>query len=254
MIKTLSPHYLTVPLVNPNTEIVCNSYTLKIYVWDGLKTAVPSVASYEITKVNAGASITPSKIDIARLVNDFITFTCDQSLVTSLENGNNQSWVKTEVYYDDQPTIAQLQSVTLSLKGYGYFMEGENPQIPANKILLEGDEFKVNRGGYFVLPILLDEPEAPTPELTLESVVYDDSGDDDLLIFTFSGNFDFTEVYAQNKAPADMDFSGDLFTLPSPSPQSIVVLLPPVVGLEYRIRAFDIATSTYAMSNVVSVT
>ncbi len=256
MIKTLSPYYYSVPLVNPNTSVVCNTYTLKLYVWNGLKSAIPILADYESTKINAAASNTTDKIDIARLVNDFITFDCSQSVVTSLEDGNNQVWVKVEVYYDDQPTIAQLQMITLATKGYGYFMEGENPQIPANKILLEGDEFKVNRGGAFVLPILLDEVlPITTPTLMLTSVVFTDlGGGSGTLTFTFSGDFTFTEVFAQNKAPADMSFSGDLFTLPFPSPQDAFVIGAPVVGLEYRIRAFDSITSTYIMSNEVLVT
>jgi hypothetical protein len=56
MIKTLTPYYVDIPLTNPNSLVVCNSYTVKIYVWKGNKNAVPSVADYEITKVNAAAS------------------------------------------------------------------------------------------------------------------------------------------------------------------------------------------------------
>jgi len=158
MIKTLSPYYIFIPRVNPNTSIVCGSYTLKLYVWQGNKTAVPSTPDYEITKINASNSNQTDKVDIARIVNDFIDFNCVQSTVTSLENGDNQYWTKTEVYYDDQPLVAQNKNILLSMKGYGYFMEGQNPQIPNNKILLEGDEFKVSRSGYFVLPIMMDAP------------------------------------------------------------------------------------------------
>jgi len=158
MIKTLSPHYISIPRVNPNTSVICGSYTFRLYVWSGNKTAVPSTPDYEITRINAAASNQTDKVDISRIVNDFIEFNCVQSTVTSLENGDNQYWVKTEVIYDDQPLVKQLKTINIALKGYGYFMEGENPQIPVNKILLEGDEFKVSRDGYFVLPIMMDEP------------------------------------------------------------------------------------------------
>lgn len=157
MIKTLSPYYIEVPLVNPNTDVVCNSYTLKIYVWDGLKSAPPITTYYSITKINASASDGIDKIEIARLINDSITFNCTQSTVTSLENGNNQRWVKTEIFYDDEPEEAQFTTLQLAVKGYGYFMEGENPQPPNDKIFIQNDEFKVSRNGFFVLPILMNE-------------------------------------------------------------------------------------------------
>jgi len=254
MIKTLSPYYISIPRVNPNTSVTCGSYTFELYVWMGNKSAIPSTPDYTITRINASNTTNADSVDIARLVNSFIEFDIAQSLVTSLEDGNNQYWVMTKVFYDDQPTIAQLQNILLATRGYGYFLEGQNPQIPSNKILLEGDEFKVNRNGLFVLPILMDEPTPTTPELTLESVVFDDSGDDLILIFTWTSNFTLTEVLAQNKAPADDDFTGDIFALPHPSPQNKIVITEPVVGLEYRIRAFDVITSTYVMSNEILVT
>lgn len=199
MIKTLSPHYITVPLVSPNTGIICNSYTLKLYVWDGLKTAVPTDTFYEITKINAAGSNSIDKIDISRLINDFINFKCNYSLVTSLENGNNQAWVKTEIYYDDQPTIPKFSLVQLATKGYGYFMEGENPQIPINKVLLQGDEFKVNRNGTFVLPILMGE-YIPTPEPEINITNYNqtqiDSGSNVNIFYEYLGSTP-TEIIIQ---------------------------------------------------------
>ena len=157
MIKTLSPHYIVVPLVNPDTLVVCGSYVLNIYVWDGNKSAVPSEPEYVMTKINAAASSGSDRINISHIVNDFIDFKLEHPEATSLENGNNQVWVKTEVYYDDEPEDAKQESILLATKGYGWFMEGNNPQLPGNKILLTGDEFKANRNGYFILPILINE-------------------------------------------------------------------------------------------------
>jgi Bacterial Ig domain len=54
--------------------------------------------------------------------------------------------------------LTQLPTTTLLLQGYGYGLDGQNSQPPTNKILLSGGEFKVNRGGVFNLPILVDEP------------------------------------------------------------------------------------------------
>lgn len=144
MIKTLSPYYVTIPWL---TAI---SYTLKIYVWDGLKSAVPTTASYSITKINQTNSNGTDKINIARLLNDFIDFTPNES---------NQRWCKVTVTYTSYLGVGDEQDlfIDLILKGYGYGMSGENPQPPANRILLQGNEFKVNRDGVFNFPILILE-------------------------------------------------------------------------------------------------
>lgn len=192
MIKTLSPHYIYVPRVNPNSSVVCGSYTINIFVWAGSKTAVPSTPNYEITRINAAASSDTDKVNISRIVSDFIAFNCVQSTVTSLEDGNNQVWVKFVCYYDDEPTLQQLVTTQLAIKGYGYFMEGENPDVPNNKILLEGDEFKVNRNGFFVLPIVMDETTPVTPTLEIDSITLD-TGDSYEIEFTT--NIGYDEIY-----------------------------------------------------------
>ena len=161
MIKSLSPYYLSIPFVSPLTSQVCASYTLKIYVWDGLKTSSPVTPSYTMTKGNPTTSSASDKINIARLVNDFIDFTPTSASATSLINGNNQRWCKTSITYitsDAADTdIEQLITTTLIVRGYGYGMSGENPQLPSNKILLSGVEFKVTRTGVFNLPIQIAE-------------------------------------------------------------------------------------------------
>jgi len=162
MIKSLSPYYLTIPFKSPLTNETCTAYTLKIYVWNGLKNTAPSTASYQVTKGNPTLSGGSDKVNIARLVNDYIDFLAQTSGVTALYNGNNQRWVKTEIVYTTSNELdldlAQLPTTTLLLQGYGYGLDGQNSQPPTNKILLSGEEFKVNRGGVFNLPILIDEP------------------------------------------------------------------------------------------------
>lgn len=245
MIKTLSPYYYSVPLVNPNTSIVCNSYTLKVYVWDGIKSAIPSTPDYESTKINASSSNGTDKIDIARLVNDFIVFDCVQSIVTSLEDGNNQVWVKLEVYYDDQPTIAQLETTSLATKGYGYFMEGENPQLPTNKILLEGDEFKVNRNGTFVLPILLNEITVPEPEFIITSITGGDT-------INYTINFDTVNILLKYRQLGDTLWteSGEVFPNTSPIDYEI-----PLTGdVEVQIYTYYSLLGEVVYSNIFTIT
>jgi hypothetical protein len=66
--------------------------------------------------------------------------------------------------------------------GYGYAMEGINPQIPSNNILLNGTEFKVSRSGKFVFPILIEEAE-PAEDTFATITNLDESG---CLFFTIN--------------------------------------------------------------------
>ncbi len=163
MIKTLSPYYITIPFVDPISMVVSQSYTLKLYVWDGLKASVPVTATYSITKNNPTASLGSDKLNIARLLNDFIDFMPSTGVATGLINGNNQRWCKVTVTYTviiaDEIVVGSEQSLftDLVIKGYGYGMEGENPTTPVNRILLTGNEFKVNRTGVFNAPVKILE-------------------------------------------------------------------------------------------------
>lgn len=165
MIKSLTPFYITIPFVSPFTAVVCTSYTLNIYVWDGDRDLIIAEPSYSMTKKNPTASVASDKINIARLVNDFIDFDPPIGVATSLIDGVNQRWCRTNVVYK---TVApadldmyQLEIVQLITRGYGYGMEGENPTIPANRILMTGTEFKANRSGSFIVPIKILEPALP---------------------------------------------------------------------------------------------
>lgn len=172
-IKTLSPYYVSVPLTNPLSGVVCNSYVANIYIWNGSKVAAPSTPSYTMTKVNAAGSSGTDKLNVSRIVSDFIEFGINAfSYDTMLRDGDNQVWVKIECFYNDFPDVPGFAQVHLAIKGYGYFMEGANPQLPTNKILLTGDEFKVSRTGGFVLPLLAREPTVAARVLTITNFEY----------------------------------------------------------------------------------
>lgn len=161
MIKSLSSYYITVPFVSPLTSATCTSYTVKLYVWSGEKASVPATSDYEITKINLTSSIGDDKLNIARLLNDFIEFNPNINVVTGLISANNQKWCRWEVYYttDDvaDDGVAQLGTTDLLLKGYGYGNEGENPQTPTNRLLIPVGRYKVNRNSIFTAPIKLEE-------------------------------------------------------------------------------------------------
>jgi len=163
MIKSLSPYYLNISFVSPLTGATCTAYTLQVFVWDGLKNTPPIEPSYSKTKPNLATSTGIDKVNIARLVNDYIDFIPpNNSTLIGAYAANNQRWVKTQIIYTTANAldldVIQLPTTVLLLQGYGYGLDGENAQPPTNKILLSGEEFKVNRGGFFSLPILIDEP------------------------------------------------------------------------------------------------
>ena len=157
MIKSLSPFYVTTPWVNPLGGAVSGeSYTISIYVWDGLKASPPSSPSYQKTITNPTSSIGDSKINIARLVSDFVEFTPKSAGTTSLLDGDNNQWVKTSVTYENDATIQQEATQLMGL-GYTYGNGGENITTITNNILIKTQDYNVNRDGVFVLPFLQSE-------------------------------------------------------------------------------------------------
>ncbi|MCW4470602.1 hypothetical protein OGH69_16645 [Flavobacterium sp. MFBS3-15] len=245
-IKTLSPHYVAIPLTNPLTGTVCSSYEMRLYIWEGSKTAVPAQPAYTMTKINAAGAPGTDKVNIARIVNDFIEFACVPQAGTVLADGNNQVWVKHVCYYDDAPQTPAHQEVNLAVKGYGYFAEGENPQLPANKVLLSGDEFKVSRNGRFVFPVMVDEP--PVPERVL--VVQD---------FVRTSGIKYTATVTANFPYND----SALFVRPVGSTEWVAAgsaaapVVPATIAahvFEVMATAFDPVTSTIIESNIFTIT
>lgn len=158
MIKTLSTYKLTVPFTNPTTSVVASSYTVKLFVWEGSKLAVPTLPIYSITKPNPTLSNSQDIIDISRLINDFIDWKFEYPTITNgIQNANIAVWAKWEISYSDTPTVPSIMETNLCVKGYGFTTEGSNPQLPANGLLVDNDEHKIAYDGIYVLPILSSE-------------------------------------------------------------------------------------------------
>ena len=154
MIKSLSPYYVSTPWVNPLGGAVSGeSYTLSIFAWNGDRFPTPITPIYQLTKENPESLTDSDKINISRLLSDFIDFEPQGSSSTGLIDGNNNWWVKTYVTYENDSTIQQEFYDILSL-GYSYGNEGENITSITNDILLTTQDYKVNRNGVFTLPIL----------------------------------------------------------------------------------------------------
>lgn len=111
MIKSNSPFYITTPFVSASTGITSQNYELSVSVWNGVKSAPPSTATYTTTKNNPTASTGSDRINIARIVNDYIEFTPQKASTTSVINGNNQQWVKTSVIYNS--SLVALPQITI---------------------------------------------------------------------------------------------------------------------------------------------
>ena len=166
MILSLSTYNLIVPFVSPLTSATCTEYTVNVYIWQGESAAVPAEPEYVITKENHADSAGNDRLQIGRLVNDYIEFlptnsaSMEELVVTSVV------WVKTEVIYttanpsDDD--VKQSPLTQLALKGYGYGNEGENPQPRTDGIFVESDLTRVSRNSSTTIGLLLDEAKVGT--------------------------------------------------------------------------------------------
>ena len=156
-IKSLSPYYVTTQWVNPlGGAVLGESYTLSIFIWDGAKASPPATAEYTKTIINPTASVGSHDVNIARLISDFIEFAPQKNNATAVIDGNNNQWVKTSVTYENDATVQQATTNLFSL-GYSYGYEGENITTISNDILLEPQDYKVDRTGVFTMAIQLDE-------------------------------------------------------------------------------------------------
>ena len=254
MIKSLTPYYVTIPLVSPLSGLTCTSYTLQVFVWNGLKSEPPTTAGYEFTKTNPTSSMSIDKVDISNITNDFINFTAQKANTTSLINGNNQVWVKIQVlYYTTNPidlTTPSNINVSLMVKGYAYGMDGENATTPADKILLTGREFKVNRSGVFVLPIEIEETTEALAGLIITSIVEDSHPLYDIN-FTLTGNIE--NLYYRYRLDGVTDWINGLTVGLNTSPFNVELDVS-AGDYEVQIYGFDNVNNENVYSNIYTIT
>ena len=158
MIKTLSPHYKTIPWNSPSSATVPNKYILNVYVWSGAE-SLPPATFREYQNINHLNRTTDTKVNISNYIKDFIEVSKVINTTTSDNNANSLVWVKTEViYYINNVAQTPEYVVTeLASLGYGYSMEGINPTTPANNVLLTPIEQKVGKNSIYLFPFLGDE-------------------------------------------------------------------------------------------------
>ena len=162
MIRSLSPYYISIPWVSPESGKKSLQNNLSVYIWSEDKTPVPVDPEYEFTKYNSGElSGTDNTIDIARIIADFIEITPKHSATTANVDADSTYWVKWEYTYivvgDIVEDTPQGETTKLFSRGYSYGNEGGNIETVTNNLLFQVDEFNVNRGGVYCLPLLANE-------------------------------------------------------------------------------------------------
>lgn len=158
MINARSTNYQTIEFENPLTNVDCDSYILKLYIWKGFNYSVPGTATYSLTRKNYEASSGSEDVEIGKIVKSYLDpgltdITTGADYITQNRFGN--TWVKITVTYDDDSVEQTLSTIT-GLYGYGYGNEGLNPQFPADRILITNRIFKVSRNTLFTIPVYMD--------------------------------------------------------------------------------------------------
>lgn len=168
MIRSLSPHYIETPFVNPANGITCDAYILEVFVWSGEKLSPPSEPEYRYTIPNPTGSTGTNKVNIARVIDDYVDFTPQTATTTGLVDAENAVWVKTQVRFGNDgvfTVVGQFQTTELMVRGYYYGMDNQALGDPV--IRLSGTDFKVKSGGLFCVPIL--GSETSDTEITVKS-------------------------------------------------------------------------------------
>ncbi|MFS4469118.1 hypothetical protein [Maribacter sp. 2210JD10-5] len=152
MILTKSPYYITAPLVSGTTSV-----TLNLKVIDSVESSSLSNPDYTIVKNKPSASTTNLDFEVSNLIRDFFEPDPIFSPTTALLDSNDKNVlsVNYSLTYSGGGIDQSVTNVDV-LDGYGYFLEGINPQLPADKILLSNDYYVVNKQGYFAIPIYND--------------------------------------------------------------------------------------------------
>lgn len=146
MIKTRSTYR-----VNFDLDLTYDTI-LNIYIWSGLQASKPATPTYVQTITNPTSALT-SYTDINTLIKDYIEFSPQKNTTTSLIDGINNVWVSVDQSVNNVVTNVVEDVACI---GYGYTLEGLNADKPTNNILLQGNDFRVNRNGNFIVPLYAD--------------------------------------------------------------------------------------------------
>ncbi|MDG3582045.1 hypothetical protein [Galbibacter pacificus] len=146
MILTRSPYTIHPSKIVGTTSAV----NMTLHCWTS--GSMPGSPTYTIFK-----NVPPSTIEfeISNLIKDFYVYTPIYYSSTGVRKSIEGNIVAVNIYQTYlTPVDTENFTGLFATDGYGYFMEGENPDIPSNKILLSNDYYVVNASGYFNIPVL----------------------------------------------------------------------------------------------------
>ena len=160
MILCRSAYYKEVPWVRPSDSQTADSFTLELYVWTGLKSAVPAEPQYSKTIFNVENLTTTLDVEIGRLIQDFIPEEVVNSTSTEILDGKNSVWVQHQVkYLFGQDETTELVVTDLATNGYGYGNEGKN-FTPTKRLLTDLEEGDAEQQSLIQIPVLLSESDS----------------------------------------------------------------------------------------------
>lgn len=171
MIKSLSPHYKTIPWMSPSSGTVPDKYILNVYLYNGLKsTTLSAWYKYEVENINPLGRTGDTEVDISKYISDFITNVLPSETATSLADASGVVWVRTEVIYyiGGVAQSAEFEETDSAVKGYGYSMEGVNPSTPVNNYLATTVEQKVSPDSIYLFSFLASE--TVTTDIRIQSI------------------------------------------------------------------------------------
>jgi len=233
MIKVLSPYYIEVPYTNPSTDVVCEFFTLEVYIYTGLKNQLTPPLIYSKTIKNPESLETTIKIDIANFIAEYVPI-------------NGACWVRSQVFYSDSP-IVELQSIKLASKGYSYGTETQNQEVDG--ILTTGLEHKIARTQTFVFKVLAEETVVPTATLTIVSITETTAP---LYEIDWTNTETVIDIIVRYRLDGTTEWSlgFEVFTT---SPTEVE--LPSVAGdYEVQIYGFDVVNNINVFSNIYDIT
>ena len=153
------------------------SIQARIYVWTGLLSAVPTDATYEITKKNLGDEQF-TNLELSQLIRDFLDTEYYDVTSGTIGTADDAVWVKVEVdLYDGISMFKQYDDTYLAFDGYGYFDEGVNPRTstsspvapPTNftpMVLMDNRTVYFKRGEEIRIPIFSESQAQSTTNIS----------------------------------------------------------------------------------------
>ncbi|KKN07704.1 hypothetical protein LCGC14_1064350, partial [marine sediment metagenome] len=218
MILTRSPYYINAPL---STSFI-SGVNLKLIVNETIEDSSLAGADYEVLKNRANISVSYLDFEISNLVRDKFEYTPIFKANTGLYDSNPGNILSLNYQVDYIGSNDDYNSTrNIVLDGYGYSLEGINPTIPANKILLANDFYIVNKLGFFNIPVLNDGTnqhiyvngqaypvtQSNSIPSKIKNMVLNLSEFDDKIRISFGGNIINLEVVEECKyVPKDVIF------------------------------------------------